>query len=65
MTNILTKFHDYRTKNVASRAYTKVFLPFDLVVQFLNWHDPFSISSEILPLHILTKFHDYQTECGL
>ena len=45
-TNILTEFHDYRTDQVASRAY-KVFLWFDLVTYFLMWHDPFSNMSEI------------------
>ena len=30
-TNILTKFHDNPTENVASRAYTRFCLRFDLV----------------------------------
>ena len=62
MRNILIKFRDYRTENVASKAYTRFskIWPSDLVF------DPtwpiFELVQDFIKTNILTKFHDYQTE---
>ena len=46
--NILTKFHDYQTENVASKAYTRFLEDLTIVTLFLTQHDPFSNSFQIL-----------------
>ncbi|KAH3860812.1 hypothetical protein DPMN_023736 [Dreissena polymorpha] len=53
-TNVLTKFHDDRTINVASSK-----MPRSMAAMFFNQLEPFSSSSKIsLGKNILTKFHD-------
>ena len=51
--NILTKFHAYRTKNVASRPSDLVFDP--------TWPN-LQLVWDFIEANILTKFHEYQTE---
>ncbi|KAH3886305.1 hypothetical protein DPMN_010309 [Dreissena polymorpha] len=56
-TNLLTKFHDDRTINTASRE--KCHAP--LATMFFNQPEPFSNSSKIFGTNHLTKFHDDRT----
>ncbi|KAH3752396.1 hypothetical protein DPMN_187013 [Dreissena polymorpha] len=56
-TNLLTKFHEYRKINVASRVLTRKNAP-PLVAMFLKQPKPFSNSSKIFGTNLLTKFQD-------
>ena len=63
--NILIKFHEYLTENVACRANTTFFFFFffssrDLVF-YPTW-PTFKLIQDIIKANILTMFHEYRTE---
>ncbi|KAH3695471.1 hypothetical protein DPMN_082931 [Dreissena polymorpha] len=62
-TNLLSKFHDDRTINVASKVLTRknALPPGGHVFQSLSTKTIFELSQDIIRTNLLNKFHDYQT----
>ncbi|KAH3815163.1 hypothetical protein DPMN_143685 [Dreissena polymorpha] len=60
-TNVLTKFHDDRTRNVASRVFTRKTAPPTGGHVFQRTGTTFEINQYIIKTNIVTKFHEYWT----